>query len=636
MRLDTDARRPRRVSRGLRRGPDAAVFARSLYQRLRRADADDLGILVVVMPPPEAIGLPPGTACELDQREERRRDRSSDTYEPIHTNHRSCIVRIMEEGWATAQADRGPSEHARSVIRVTSAGAANTAGAVRSTSRGEQHMAWLAVAAAAGAFGIAVVVAVRVAVGGPVAAVIETDGGRAVLGFAVDRLAGVVLVLVTGISLTVQVFSVRYLRGDRRAGRFFAGSATLTVATSAVATAATLTGLVAAWVLVSVSVCVLLAHRTDLPEARFGVRRAAQAFVVGDLALIAAAVLVVATVGDLDLRSIATVGSGLAGQQLEPVAWLVVPVAPVVAVLVVVAALARSAQLPLPRWLPATLAAPTPVSALLHAGVVNAGGLLLIRLSPLLDRAPAATHLALVAGAITAVAASAAMLVRPDVKGALAQSTVAQMGFMVVQCAVGAFGAAAFHLVAHAMYKAALFLGSGSAINHHGRRSAVPSPGSRRPAALRYALAGLLPVAAVTIVAVVVDPPVLHHRGGWLVAGFAWITGAHATWGWLDRGPSFGRAVTAAAALVMGAAAYLGAVSGFDAFLAPALAKPGPGFASPWWAAAIAVTVGVTAAAFATGRWEHRRDRVWVAVVGIAHTRPAGFVEPAAVAGDDR
>ena len=538
----------------------------------------------------------------------------------------------MDVRWATAQADRGSNEDGRPGVPMVPSAVVAPTSAGRAASGCGQRTARVAMGAAASAFVVAVVLAVRVAVGGPVAAVVETESGRAVFGFAVDRLAGVVLVLVTGISLTVQGFAVRYLRGDRRAGWFFAGSAALTAATAAVATAATLTGLVAAWVLVSVSVCVLLAYRTDLPEARSGVRRAARAFVVGDLALVAAAALVVATVGDLDLRSLSATGV-LDGERLEPVAWLVVPVAPVVAVLVVVAALARSAQLPLPRWLPATLAALMPVLALLYAGVVNAGGLLLIRLSPLLDRAPAATHLALVAGAATAVVGSATMLVRPDVKGALAQSTVAQMGFMVVQCAVGAFGAAAFHLVAHAMYKAALFLGSGSAISHHRRPTAVLSTGSRPPAALRYALAGVLPTAAITIVAVVVDPPVLHHRGGWLVAGFAWVTGAHATWGWLGRGPSRGRAVAAAAALVVGAAAYLGAVSGLDAFLAPALAEPGPGFASPWWAAAIAVAVAAAAAALATGRCERLRDRVRVSVVGLAHLRPAGVVAPAAGGG---
>ena len=158
------------------------------------------------------------------------------------------------------------------VIRVAPAAAAIPTRTVRAASRGEERIAWVAIAAAASAFGIASILAVRVAIGGPVSAVIENDGGRAVFGFAVDRLAGVVLCLVTGINLTVQVFSARYLRGDRRVRLFFAGSATLTLASAAVAAAATLTGLVAAWVLVSVSVCVLLAYRTDLPEARYGVR----------------------------------------------------------------------------------------------------------------------------------------------------------------------------------------------------------------------------------------------------------------------------------------------------------------------------------------------------------------------------
>ncbi len=530
------------------------------------------------------------------------------------------------------------SETRPTIVRSASAeGGAHTSNPItkrRTAANGELRLARIASVSATVAFALAVGLAVRVAIGGPVVAVAENEAGRALFGFVVDRLAGVILVLVTGISLTVQVFAVRYLRGDPRAGRFFAGTAILTAATAAVATAATLTGLVVAWVVVSVSVCVLLAHRMDLPEARLGLRRATRAFVVGDTALVAATVLIVATVGDLDLRSIAP--SVLDGRRLELVAWLSIPVGPVVAVLVVVAALARSAQLPLPRWLPATLAAPTPVSALLHAGVVNAGGLLLIRMSPLLDQAPAATHLALVAGATTAIVGSAAMLVRPDVKGALAQSTMAQMGFMVVQCAIGAFGAVAFHLVAHAMYKAALFLGSGSAIHHHSRPSAVPAPGSRRPAAGRYALSALLPAAAIVLVAVAVDPPVLHHRGGWLVAGFAWVTGTHATWGWLARGSSVGRTFSASAALVIGVTAYLSAVSAFDAFLAPALAEPGPGFASPWWAAAVAASVGIVAAAFTAGRWERLRDRIWVTVTDLAQVRPDSDLKLAVANGVDR
>jgi len=465
-----------------------------------------------------------------------------------------------------------------------------------------------------------------VALGGPVAAVVEADGGRAVFGFVVDRLGAVVLVLVTGIALMVQAYAVRYLRGDGRAGRFFAGSLALTAATAGVATSATLTGLVAAWVLASLSVCVLLSHRNDLAEGREGVRRAIRAFLIGDLALLGATALVVVTVGDVDLRSVTA--DQLADPRLEPLAGLAVPVLPMVAVLVVVAALARSAQLPLPCWLQATLAAPTPVSALLHAGVVNAGGLVLIRLSPLLDHAPAATHLAFAAGAATAVAGSAAMVVRPDAKGALAQSTVAQMGFMVMQCSLGAFGAAAFHLVGHALYKATLFLGVGSAVSHHRWHPGTPPATSARRRVSRLALAAALPAAAVGAVAAVADPPALSHRGGWLLVGFAVLTGAHATWAWLGHGRILPRAATAAVVLAAAAAIYLAGVSAFEAFLAAALSEPGPAFVDPVWAAALAVAVGAGVVAVSVGPWPNLRARLWVKSLVFARVIPASAGEP--------
>ena len=482
------------------------------------------------------------------------------------------------------------------------------------------RVARLATATGAVLFVGAAILLARVALGGPVVAVVEADGGRALFGVVVDRLGAVVLVLVTGIALVVQAFAVRYLRGDPRAGRFAVGTLALTAATAGVATAATLTGLVAAWVLASVSVCALLSHRDDLAEGREGVRRAIRAFVVGDLALVGATALVVVTVGDLDLRRVPA--DPLVGERLDLLAGFAVPVVPMVAVLVVVAALARSAQLPLPRWLPATLGAPTPVSALLHAGVVNAGGLLLIRLSPLLDHAPAATHLAFAAGAATAVAGSVAMVVRPDAKGALAHSTVAQMGFMVMQCSLGAFGAAAFHLVGHALYKATLFLGVGSAISHHRWHPATPSATSARRRVWRVALATALPAGAVGAVAAVADPPALSHRGGWLLVGFAVLTGAHATWAWLGHGPILRRSATAAVVLVTAAAAYLAGVSAFEGFLAGALAEPGPAFVGPGLAAAVAVAVGVAVIPVSAGPWRGLHSWLWVRSLAYARVVP--------------
>jgi NADH:ubiquinone oxidoreductase subunit 5 (subunit L)/multisubunit Na+/H+ antiporter MnhA subunit len=259
-----------------------------------------------------------------------------------------------------------------------------------------------------------------------------------------------------------------------------------------------------------------------------------------------------------------------------------------VGVLVVVAALARCAQLPLHRWLAATVAAPTPVCALLHAGVVNAGGILLIKLGPATGLAGAAAYLLLAAGAGTAAFAGAAMLAKADVKGALAHSTMAQMGFMLVQVALGAVAAAVVHLVGHAMYKAALFLGSGSAIAA-GRRRAAATPGPALPARARVAAAFGLPLTALgAAVLLAGGPEAVGGPAAAVVLAFAWASGAHAVDGWLRSGPPAALAA-AAAACAVAAAAYVGLLAGAKAFLAPSL--PVMGAVEPWIALALVPAV---------------------------------------------
>ena len=135
------------------------------------------------------------------------------------------------------------------------------------------------------------------------------------------------------------------------------------------------------------------------------------------------------------------------------VAWVAVPLA--------VAAMARSAQWPFHSWLPDTMEAPSPVSALLHAGIVNAGGILLIRCAALLARSPESCMLLAGVGTVTIVLGSLAAAQQVRLKQSLAWSTVAQMGFMTVQCAVAAYPAALLHVIGHGAYKAAAFLGSG-------------------------------------------------------------------------------------------------------------------------------------------------------------------------------
>jgi NAD(P)H-quinone oxidoreductase subunit 5 len=133
--------------------------------------------------------------------------------------------------------------------------------------------------------------------------------------------------------------------------------------------------------------------------------------------------------------------------------------------LLVAGAMLKSAQFPFHSWLPDTMETPTPVSALMHAGIINAGGFLIIRLSPLLTLSPAAMSTLALFGAFTALFASLVMLTHASLKRSLAFSTVAQMGFMMLECGLGAFSLAVLHLVSHSLYKAHAFLSSGSIVS---------------------------------------------------------------------------------------------------------------------------------------------------------------------------
>ena len=128
-------------------------------------------------------------------------------------------------------------------------------------------------------------------------------------------------------------------------------------------------------------------------------------------------------------------------------------------------AMLKSAQFPFHSWLPDTMETPTPVSALMHAGIINAGGFLIVRLSPLVTLSPLSLHILAVVGAFTAIFASLVMMTQASVKRMLAFSTIAQMGFMMLQCGVGAFSIAVLHIVAHSLYKAHAFLSSGSVVS---------------------------------------------------------------------------------------------------------------------------------------------------------------------------
>jgi NADH-quinone oxidoreductase subunit L/NAD(P)H-quinone oxidoreductase subunit 5 len=224
-------------------------------------------------------------------------------------------------------------------------------------------------------------------------------------------------------------------------------------------------------------------------------------------------------------------------------------------------------------------------------------------MAPISGESRAAMWLLFLTGAATAVAATAVMLVRADVKGALAWSTAGQMGFMGVQIAVGALGAALFHIVGHAMYKAALFLGAGGAIASHGAARHLPRVPNATARPIRFVVAALLPAAAMAGALAVLDP---HGGAGALVliATFGWLAAARLVNGWLrSTSPS---STTIGVGIVAAAGApllYVGGVVGFEHFVDAALVETPA--AVPAWpliaAIAFVATLGSVIRLGATG-----------------------------------
>lgn len=442
------------------------------------------------------------------------------------------------------------------------------------------------------------------------------------LDLAADRLAVVLLLLVFGVSAIVQTFALRYLAGDPRANWFVGGAGLLTAASAGLMTVSSLLGLAVFWTAAGVALCLLLGMYWHLPAARDGVRRTALAFLIGDLALWSAVVAATVTWGQIDLRNIepGQFGGGLAG---------------ILAILVVVAALSRSAQIPFHRWLPATLTAPTPVSALLHAGVVNAGGILLIRLAPLAtdDLARVVTILA---GAATMAYGAVVMMVKPDVKGALVNSTSAQMGFMILTCGLGLWAAAVIHLVAHGFYKATLFLSSGSAIASRRRHEALPAaaPLTGRGEILAAAATAAVPTVSVLAAVALAPIPAGDHAAEQALLGFAWVTAAAITWGWLQRRPGPAGVAGVAALLIPGTIAYLAVVNAISGYLDPALppsALPAP---MVWIVTATAlVALGALAVARRAPGAERLQRVLYARALSAGHLGSSRTISPALLTG---
>lgn len=349
-----------------------------------------------------------------------------------------------------------------------------------------------------------------------------------------DPLSALMALVVSGISLVVHLYSVRYMAEEAGYARFFTLLDLMTAVLLILVCAGDLITLLVAWHLVGVLLYFLLGQDTRSHSAY---RYAFWTFItyrIGDLPMVLAAGLLYQAYGTWSLPEIfAHINANPAIET-----FFGLPLTEAVAVLLAVAAFARSAQFLLHTWLPYTMEGPTPVSALMHAGIVNAGGFLVNRFAPVFVHTGDVLHWLFIVGLVTAVIGSVLMLTQNDIKKALGYSTMGQMGFMIMECGVGAFSLAVYHLIAHGVFKGTLFLGAGGVIREAREDDGVPKdplykfvverrPARRRqPWLLMAAITLAVPVTILVVAHWLVAQDFFQKQGAIVLLFFGWVTGA--------------------------------------------------------------------------------------------------------------
>ncbi len=269
-----------------------------------------------------------------------------------------------------------------------------------------------------------------------------------------DAVSATMMMLVSFVGWIVLRYSRTYLDGEARQGAFTGWLCAALAAVLLLVQAVNLVQLLAAWIAMSFALHRLLLFYPERIAAQRAARKKRLFAVVGALSLAGSVLLMSAAFGTTDIGTINAMA------RTGDASWY----APAAGALLGLAALLKSAQFPTHGWLTEVMEAPTPVSALLHAGVINAGGFLIIRFADVMLLAPGVLSVLAIVGGFTALFGAVVMLTQPSVKTSLAWSTVAQMGFMMLQCGLAVFPLALLHIVAHSLYKAHAFLASGGAV----------------------------------------------------------------------------------------------------------------------------------------------------------------------------
>jgi proton-translocating NADH-quinone oxidoreductase, chain L len=297
-----------------------------------------------------------------------------------------------------------------------------------------------------------------------------TDGFRFEIGFLVDRLTTLMVVVVTFVSLCVHIYTIGYMEDDPGYQRFFSYIELFTFSMLMLVLSNNFLQLFFGWEAVGMVSYLLIGFWYERESAIFAQLKAFLLNRVGDLGFLLGVAVVFLYFNTLDYAQVFSAVPHMLDRTLEIIPgehWSVITV---ISILLFVGAMAKSAQIPLHMWLPDSMEGPTPISALIHAAtMVTAGVYMVARMSPLYEHSVAALSLVLVIGASGAFLLGLVGLVQNDIKRVIAYSTLSQLGYMMAGCGASAYAAGIFHLTTHACFKALLFLGAGSAIiaMHH-------------------------------------------------------------------------------------------------------------------------------------------------------------------------
>lgn len=288
---------------------------------------------------------------------------------------------------------------------------------------------------------------------------------RASVGFLIDPLTAVMLIVVTTCSSLIHIYSIGYMHGDRGYYRFFSYMSLFTFSMLMLVMSNNFLQLYFGWEAVGLCSYFLIGFWFEKKSASDAGKKAFIVNRFGDFGFGLGVILIFLTFGTLHYTGIFSGVNGIVGQKVNFLGFEV-DLITLIALLLFCGAIGKSAQIPLHVWLPDAMEGPTPVSALIHAAtMVTAGVFLVARCNPIFNLSEVALIVVALTGAITSLFAATIALVQNDIKRIIAYSTISQLGYMFLACGVGAFSAGIFHLYTHAFFKALLFLCAGSVMH---------------------------------------------------------------------------------------------------------------------------------------------------------------------------